>query len=432
MSTTDKITQLLNGTYEDPDGLGMQRVSTRALVIAPTLDGMERDLIKGLDFESHIAVVSDQTTHAVLGKRIERALSGSHQVQSIALPEGPHPDDTTVAELREATKMAGALIAVGSGTINDLCKFVSALDGKPYAVFATAPSMNGYTSLNAAITEHGHKKSLPAQAPSGAFFDLAILASAPARLIRSGLGDSLCRATSQADWLLAHLLLDKPYRQLPYALLKDDEKPLFDQSAALMAGDIAVMERLIRTLVLSGFGTAIYGSSAPASQGEHLISHYIDMLGPERPLIYHGEQVGVTTLSMARLQHKMLEARPMLKPDTETAADFARRYGPTLGESCWGEFARKRLDRERTEALNDRLACSWHKIAERIEAISLSPDYLGRVLKAAGAPVTAEKIHLPRPFYEEALLRCREIRDRFSFLDLAASSGKLQPSLSAL
>jgi glycerol-1-phosphate dehydrogenase [NAD(P)+] len=432
MSIPDKITQLLNGTYEDPDGLGPQRVSTRSLVIAPSLEGMELDLVKQLDFERAIAVVSDQTTHAVLGKRVEKALAASYRVQRIVLAEGPHPDDTTVAKLRQATKMAGALIAIGSGTINDLCKFASALDGKPYAVFATAPSMNGYTSLNAAITENGHKKSLPAQAPSGAFFDLAILAAAPARLIRSGLGDSLCRATSQADWLLAHLLLDKPYRQLPYALLKDDEKPLFDQSAALMAGDIAVMERLVRTLVLSGFGTAIYGSSAPASQGEHLISHYIDMLGPDRPLIYHGEQVGVTTLSMARLQRKMLEARPVLTPDTDTAADFDKRYGNTLGPSCWSEFARKRLDNGRTEALNDRLKSAWDMIAERVSAISLSPDYLGRVLKAAGAPVTAEAIHLPRAFYEQALLRCREIRDRFSFLDLAANSGRLQPSLATL
>jgi glycerol-1-phosphate dehydrogenase [NAD(P)+] len=292
--------------------------------------------------------------------------------------------------------------------------------------------MNGYTSLNAAITEHGHKKSLPAQAPCGAFFDLSVLAAAPSRLIRSGLGDSLCRATSQADWLLAHLLLDKPYRQLPYALLMDDEKPLFDQSAALMAGDVAVMERLVRTLVLSGFGTAIYGSSAPASQGEHLISHYIDMLGPERPLVYHGEQVGVTTLSMARLQHKMLAARPILEPDTETPDDFVARYGATLGESCWSEFDRKRLDRDRTERLNDRLAGCWPEIAERIAAISLSPDYLSRVLKAAGAPVTPQEVHLPRPFYEEALLRCREIRDRFTFLDLAASCGRLQPSLATL
>ena len=30
-------------------------------------------------------------------------------------------------------------------------------------------------------------------------------------MIRSGLGDSLCRPTAQADWLLAHMLFDRRY-----------------------------------------------------------------------------------------------------------------------------------------------------------------------------------------------------------------------------
>ena len=38
------------------------------------------------------------------------------------------------------------------------------------------------------------------------------------------------------------------------------------------------MRALARTLVLSGIGMTICGGSYPASQGEHLISHYIDML----------------------------------------------------------------------------------------------------------------------------------------------------------
>ena len=114
---------------------------------------------------------------------------------------------------------ADALVAVGSGTINDLCKYAAAQDGKPYVVFATAPSMNGYTSMNAAITVDGHKKTLPAATPLGVFMDLGVLAAAPARMIRAGLGDSLCRSTAQADWLLSHHLLGTPYRRAPFALL---------------------------------------------------------------------------------------------------------------------------------------------------------------------------------------------------------------------
>jgi glycerol-1-phosphate dehydrogenase [NAD(P)+] len=422
----DKITLLLEGAYPDPETGESLSVATRSVVIEPALDDMEADLVSGLGFGGTLAVVSDRTTHAVMGERIERALAGRFTIQSIVLPNGVHPDDVTAERLGQESRTADALIAVGSGTINDLCKFTSARAGKPYAVFATAPSMNGYTSLNASITEHGHKMSLPAQAPLGVFFDLSILASAPRRLIRAGLGDSLCRATAQADWLIAHLLLNRPYREVPFELLQDDENPLFDQAGALMAGDLGAMRRLVNTLVLAGFGTAIVGNSQPASQGEHLISHYIDMFAEHsRPLVYHGEQVGVTTLSMARLQERMLDRVPVVRPDSASEADFRARYGDEIGASCWSEFAAKRLDAGRAEALNAKIATRWDEFRDRIAAILVPSARLAGVLTAAGGMLTPEEIHLTRGFYETALTRCREIRNRYTFLDLAASSGSL-------
>ncbi len=429
----DKIEQLLQGTYRDPDTGTAVGVTTKSLRIERSLAGMEDALVGELGFGQNLAVVSDVTTHAVLGERVERALGGKYRVTSLVLPDGVHPDGETASLVQAGTTQADALIAIGSGTVNDLCKYASAQAGKPYAVFATAPSMNGYTSVNAAITMHGHKLSLAAHAPVGAFFDLSILAAAPARLVRAGLGDSLCRTTAQADWLLSHLLLDQPYRELPYDLLRDDEDALFSESAALVRGDVAAIERLVRTLILSGFGTAIVGHSKPASQGEHLISHYIDMFAePARPLIYHGEQVGVTTLSMARLQERMLDRMPILKADHSTAAEFNQRYGDELGNSCWQEFSGKRLDAERADALNARLARSWDTIRERVSAILLPSAQLQSVMAATGAGLTPESIHLSRPFYEEALLRCREIRNRYTFLDLAAGAGMLATAIPGL
>ena len=78
---------------------------------------------------------------------------------------------------------------------------------------------------------------------------------------------------------MAHLLFDRPYRTAPFRLLEGDEAQLLARAAALVAGDIAAMEVLARTLVLSGLGMTICGGSYPASQGEHLISHFVDMLG---------------------------------------------------------------------------------------------------------------------------------------------------------
>jgi glycerol-1-phosphate dehydrogenase [NAD(P)+] len=349
------------------------------------------------------------------------------------LPADPYPDDDTVARIRATTVSADALIAIGSGTINDLTKYSSALDGKPYAVFATAPSMNGYTSLTASISQHGHKMTLPAQAPAGAFFDLTVLAGAPKRMIRAGLGDSICRATAQTDWLLSHLLRDTPYRQLPYELLRAEEPLLLDMAGDLVAGSIEAMRVLVRTLILSGLGTAIVGSSAPASQAEHLVSHYIDMLAPAtRPNVFHGEQVGVTTLSMARLQEDLLASPPVVKPDTVTEQDVVAHFGRELGQSVWPELRAKLLDKSRADALNQKIATEWISISGRLAGTFLSPARIEAVLLAAGAPTTPEQVHLERDFYEAAILHGREIRNRYTALDVMAANGRLAELLPTL
>jgi glycerol-1-phosphate dehydrogenase [NAD(P)+] len=192
---TDALERLHAGLFPDPDGGAPLGAPSGEIEIAPSLDGREADLVEQLDLGRRLAVVSDVTTRQVLGRRVERALDKVATIEPVVLPRRPQADDASAARLRAATRDADALIAVGSGTINDLAKHVAAEAGRPYAVFATAPSMNGYTSVSAAITVGGLKRSLPARAPRGAFFDLEVLAAAPRRLILAGLGESLCRAT---------------------------------------------------------------------------------------------------------------------------------------------------------------------------------------------------------------------------------------------
>jgi glycerol-1-phosphate dehydrogenase [NAD(P)+] len=418
--------RLLAGRLPDPDGAGTLSVPTRKVVIAPSLAGQEASLLADLGLGRRLAVVSDPTTRAVLGARVVAGLA-DRDVSEVVLEQAPHPDDETVARVRAATAGAEALLAVGSGTINDLCKYAAFLDGKPYAAFGTAPSMNGYTSVAAAITVHGHKKSLPAAAPLGVFLDLDVLAAAPARMIRSGLGDSICRPTAQADWLLAHLLLGHPYRRLPFLLLEADETKLLASAGSLTAGDTGAIELLARTLILSGFGMTLCGGSYPASQGEHLISHYIDMMGdPAWPQSFHGEHIAVTALTMARLQEAMTAGEaPVLSPTRLTRAELERHFGPELGASCWTAFSRKAMDGPGAAALNARLAKQWPEIRMALKGAMRPSVEMARALTAAGAPVRPRDIHLPEAFYRQAVRHAREIRDRYTFLDLAAESGRL-------
>ena len=421
----DTLGRLLRGEWPDPEGGAPIQVPVRAVAIERSLAGVEADLVANLHLGRRIAVVTDATTRAVLGTRVERALARAAAIEPVVLDGRPHADAQTVEIVRHACARVDALVAVGSGTINDLCKYAAAQDGKPYAVFATAPSMNGYTSTNAAITVDGHKKSLPAAAPVGVFMDLAVLSAAPARMIRAGLGDSLCRSTAQADWLLSHHMFGTTYRDAPFALLAEDEPALLEDPEALLRNDPEAMRALARTLILSGLGMTLCNGSYPASQGEHLISHYIDMLAPAgRAEHFHGEQVAVATLTMARIQEEVLAAAPpRLQPQAVTCADLQRRLGTEIGESCWREFAAKRMSPETQARLERRLADNWDDIRTSVGRAMIPAERIRAVLQRAGCPVTPEEIGLTPAFYASAVLNARYLRDRYTFLDLAGDSG---------
>lgn len=419
----EMLDRLITGKLRDPDSGGMLVPPLKHIVLARGLGRAAVSLVAPLSFGNSLAVVMDPDTRRVLGAQVAASLGTAYVVQEIVLSSSPHPDMGAVNGVIAQSGKADALIAIGSGSVNDITKYAAHLTGRPYAVFGTAPSMNGYTSVSAAITENGLKKSLPATLPKGVFLDLDVMAAAPRRLIASGFGDSLARATAQTDWLMAHLVLGKPYRETPFMLLEDDEEAMIAAAPALKVGDVAAIELLVRTLVMSGLGMTLCGGSYPASQGEHLIAHYIDMRGKNLPQAYHGEHISVTTLTMARLQERML-ALPALQlaPTKDTEASMIAKFGEEVGPACWVAFRPKVFDKDATDLLNRKLATEWPAIRGRLRSVARSEAEIKKALVAVGAPIAPEHVGLPSPFYREAVKNARLIRDRFTMLDLAAAS----------
>jgi glycerol-1-phosphate dehydrogenase [NAD(P)+] len=199
-------------------------------------------------------------------------------------------------------------------------------------------------------------------------------------------------------------------------------------SDALLAGDLGVMRHLVRTLVLSGFGMTISNGSFPASQGEHLLSHYVEMMrAHELPHSFHGEQIAVCTVAMAALQEQILarDTPPQLHPSTVERDDVVRHFGPVVGDACWRELELKRFDAAATEVLNARLAQQWDDIRARIASVGLGATTLRSVLAAAGAPIEPRQLGWSAALFEDARHHAREIRNRYTFLDLAADSSPL-------
>jgi glycerol-1-phosphate dehydrogenase [NAD(P)+] len=146
MPAADPLELLLEGRYPDPETGEPLAATARAIAIEPSLDGMEQELLRRLDIGRRFVVVADVNTQVALGHRVRNALDA----QSIVLPDGVVADEPTIARVAAAVDPGvDAVVAVGSGTINDICKMVALGRGCPEVVFATAPSMNGYTSLSA-------------------------------------------------------------------------------------------------------------------------------------------------------------------------------------------------------------------------------------------------------------------------------------------
>ena len=376
----------------------------------------------GLDLGRRVAVVSDENTWDVLGGRVAAAVPGA---EAIVL-DHPKADEATAALLQERTRHADALIAVGSGTLNDLCKYVTHRSGRACAVFATAASMEGYVTTTVSITREGFKLSLPAHAPTGVFFDLGVLAAAPRRMMRAGLGDTVCRTTAQVDWLLSHLLLDADYAETPYRLMAADEPLLYAQAHRLAEGELGATLLLTRMLILSGMGVLVTRTSHCGSMGEHSISHFIDIFADPHPKTLHGGQVGIATWSMPRLQAMMLASPepPALATLVIDPARFEGDYG-RLAPSCLDAVRQKPFDAVGTERLNRRLSDRWPAIRDHLLSVALPVAEIERVMQTAGAPLTAAGLGVDPALYRRAVGGAHELRDRYGFLDLAAQAGML-------
>ncbi len=427
------IREVLAGEWRDPDTGQTAKVPFETIRIDGSLDGAAPDLVAPLKIGRRIAVVSDINTHDAMGKRVARELKALGAVDEVVLPGDTHCDEPTIARVQDLTRHADGVVAVGSGSLSDTCKFATFKDGRKYACFATASSMNGYAASTASVTlNSGYKTSLPAHAPRGIFIDLQVCADAPIRLSAAGLGDSLCRPTAQIDWWASHRLFDTFYSATPYKLVADDEPRMIAAAADLAKHGVAANGHLQRVLTLCGFGVCFTGVSHHGSMGEHQVSHWIDMFaGKNHPGTTHGQQVGVASLAMARLQRELLslDRPPKIRATRIVEAEFVSRYGEGIGRMCYAEARKKAFDAEGAAAFNGKLERLWPELRHELQAFLMDPAEMKAALGAAGGPVTATELGLPAELWRQSMKHARDVRNRWSFLDLADDADLLDDFL---
>ncbi len=257
-----------------------------------------------------VLIVADENTFSAAGEKVLAALSDKEinkvifSGKTVLIPD-ERAIDTVESELGDAE----VIIAVGSGVMQDLCKYVSFFNKLPYMVVATAPSMDGYASDGAAMILKGMKETVKAGLPRAIVADTAVLKDAPADMIKAGYGDIIGKYSSLCDWKLASAVNGEYYCQYIYDITFDMVKKTLSLAGGLLKREEESLKALMEALVIVGILISFATSSRPASGSEHHLSHFFEIVGIVKgePYFSHGIDVAYSAVVTAKIREELLK-----------------------------------------------------------------------------------------------------------------------------
>ena len=385
-------------------------------------------------------VVMDANTKEALGWRVVDELSRT-KLRSYEFSErqGLRADEPAVARLEASLGEgeADVLIAVGSGVLTDLTRYVANRSGRFFVSVPTAASMDGYASSVAAMEFGGMKTTFPAVAPAAIFADPVTVAAAPRDMTRSGLGDLLGKASARVDWLIANGLYGESYCPEVERRVTEPFVHAATQVHHILRQSPEAVAQLLHGLIESGIAMAMMGSSRPASGCEHHASHFWDLLASSgrRRHALHGLQVGYATHFAMRLQEfafggSVPDLRPPLLPgphgdeENEWLTGHAAEVGAVLEEK-----RRWQLENQLHWPVTAR---QWDAVQRRsVEAMQVFP-LVESALLAAGIASEPGFLGLDAATLRMTFRLASRMRARYTTLDFLEGQDKLGEAIDAV
>ena len=394
--------------------------------------GIGRGLIEKLpEFVGNLGtkpfVLADTNTWQAAGKKAIDLLEQAGISSSCYIYPGDQlrPDEWSLGSaIMHFDYSCDCILAVGSGTINDLAKLLSRFSGRPYMLLGTAPSMDGFASSSSSVIRDGLKISLESIYPAAILNDTEILGKAPLRMLQAGLGDMIAKYSSLCEWRISNLINGEYYCPAVADLVRDCVETCRNCAADLIRREDSAVEAVTRGLVLCGMAMTMAGCSRPASGMEHYFSHIWDMRSQEfgTPSDLHGIQCGAAELLCARIYERILDIRP----DRDRALDYVKNFRKDhwkidlrafLGRSSEAMIALEekegKYDPQAHAERLDRIMENWDRILRIIREEMPSSAEIGEILKITGAPAEAEELDHTREEVRTAFYMTKDIRDKY-------------------
>ena len=368
----------------------------------------------------NIVIAADVNTYRACGERVYELLKDKTEKLHVFEPDGLLiPNEQAIGALEAGiSEKTDLIVGVGSGVINDLCKYVSFKKGLPYFIVATAPSMDGYASVGAAMITGNMKTTFNAHVPAAIIGDVDVLREAPMDMIKSGFGDIIGKYSALNDWKLSALINGEYLCQYVYDLTYDTVLKTRALAGGIEKRDPETIKTLMEALVIVGIAMAYVKNSRPASGSEHHLSHYFEITGivKNRGYLLHGIDVVYSTVETQKLREKLLALDKM--PEKIRAFDrddWEKHIKESYGFAAQGVIALQDKLNFYGSNLPEIYRKKWTQIRKVLSDAPSSLE-LCEILKTAGMDYNDFEKFYGRSVIDDAVLYAKDLKDRYTVL----------------
>lgn len=412
----------------------------RHIDVGENVIGRLADYVKEDDYR-HVCVIADANTEKIAGSKVYEALDKSQVKYDKFIFDDTDlvPDEKSIGRIMtQVPDDCDLIIGIGSGTINDLCRFCSHKMRIDYFIVATAPSMDGFASDVAPLIINNLKTTYEKVGrPTAIIGDTNILKDAPLRMITAGAGDIFGKYICLTDWQLAHIVNNEYYCPFIAQIMKDAVNEVAKAAdSGIAQRDAKSMGAVMEALILAGVGMSYSGNSRPASGSEHHMSHYWEMkfLQQGKHEVLHGTKVGIGTIVAL---HLYKYAAAMLAQD-----DLASLTRPSFDKEKWDKKMLEiygpagqsviALEEKTTKNSDDNVnrrrkmvIDNKDKIQNLIKQLPSIEETLQR-MKKIDEPYRPDQVGITPEMLKIAIVYAKELRNRYGLLQLLYDFGKLE------
>lgn len=438
MSNAPKLADYLGKPFKCSCGrthsTGLEGCTVGAGVLSSLVDYVEKYGFK------KVYVACDEITYGIAGEKVMNILHDANIDAKAHVFTGGRfiPNEESLGKLMiDAPRDLDLVVAVGTGSINDMCRFFSYQMNVPYAIVATAAPMDGFASSGAALMVDNIKQTIPAQTPLFIIGDTDILCGAPARMISAGLGDLLGKFTCLNDWRISKIINDEYYCDTVVNLVKDCIENVLTNADKAASRDPKVIGDIMEGLVLTGVAMSFVGNSRPAAGCEHHLNHYweaIEIQNGQIPVL-HGIEVGLAEVVILKMTEFLRESRP----DFDAARAKAKQYDQAAWEAkmkeVYGTASDAIIELEHESKKNepegrlkriDKIEENWDEIVQLMNDYMPTSDRMIEILKSLDAPYFPSQVGFSDEMLYNALVYGKENRARYTMLSMMGDLGVLE------